>query len=376
MVGEKDQDESKNKITTRRNLLRATGSSLALGWLSSPVQGRDTVRVPKYKNANGVIEWREVPRKWDNHINHVLRVVSSFKEKFLDVKGVKSIGLTKSAKTYGGKTGLTIVVEHDSSQITRSFLPNKYDGYEVQVKEWKGGELLGCDNWENFDPTPGGVWVLSDNGTRGTTGYHVKDTSNGERYMLTAAHLWGYGQNDACPLAENGDVAKRWDGKYGEVRKTVDNEDWTLFDNSLSTVNFEQKIKPENDTRYYVRGYVSEKEMANLAGGSDVATYKMGCTTGFTSGDVSEMNVSDGHTSCIDYGGSGVRVATKGAGGDSGGPVFVLEGSDAHLVCPVSAGVGDVISSSDCASSYVYNQIKGTASYHIDNQHNIAPVEY
>ena len=252
---------------------------------------------------------------------------------------------------------------------------SSFDGIDVKTTiEGESSPLL-CVNNENQDPMPGGI-QLNGNTYMGTSGYHV---TNGDREgMVTAAHLWGYqdvdGDGDAnLPNAYEGKQAHRHSGKLGKIIGHHNYEDWAVVNNNDSNVEWESKID-NNSTKYYLDHIASQTKIASLLGDENAFVYKMGCATGFTSCTIDDMRRSNGKGK-ITFGHEGVIVDTNGGPGDSGGLVFLLEGSYAHPISLVSSGHYNS-GYKTCHGLTVYSEIRGTASYRLLNEHRWAAKTY
>lgn len=77
----------------------------------------------------------------------------------------------------------------------------------------------------------------------------------------------------------------------------------------------------------------------------------------------------------VDYSGKGVEVEMRGAIGDSGGPVYDLDGSYADLIFPVSFGDNN-IGEYTCNGVEMYGLVRGMASWSIAEDYGYHPVAY
>jgi len=81
----------------RREVLRGLGAGFSAGTVVSTAKAESvrTIRVPKIRDINGVIEWMKIPLPWYEQVNRAKAILREFRSQYSDVPGVVSTGLTK-----------------------------------------------------------------------------------------------------------------------------------------------------------------------------------------------------------------------------------------------------------------------------------------
>lgn len=236
-------------------------------------------------------------------------------------------------------------------------VPDEIEGIPVRKEEAKGSGPT-CLNHSDFNPIPGGVHLneTADNRERMTS--FARAELNGVGYMLTAAHIW-----DACDdESREGETVDQYHDPYGELDELLSQVDvarTSLTDISESFVN---EIQAANQ-RYTIEGVATENGVENYMS-IDATIHKVGTSTGQTSGEIEDMNVS--RSECPHFSYDGVRLTNRQAEGDSGGPGFRgYSDGGCTLVNINTWGMGGIIGE-DCGGD-TYADGAGTAAYQIED---------
>jgi len=109
---------------------------------------RDTVRVPKVKSAEGVVEWMEVDAEWHEHCQVAESAKEQVAQEYGDHPRVISVGLTavEDEPRLGEHRRFAVSIELlDDGDAPLPEFPNKLDGISVQVSTGQPGTPLSDD---------------------------------------------------------------------------------------------------------------------------------------------------------------------------------------------------------------------------------------
>lgn len=307
------------------------------------VRGSDYVEIATVINRKGIVETKEVPKSWYEHVNNSKKALKQRKSELLNLPGVKGVGRTQSKEEYGGKSGSELTV-HVSKKGVGGPLPEEVNGLSVNVKETPPMGTRACYNDENYEEIKGGTSMEFGAGTNG-----VMVTEGGEEYMLTAAHIFYLSDDGDCEDVE-GDTYYQNSRHVGEVHKQHPEEDVVLCDNSEEpSVEFSDYIKREDDDGLGI-GHYTEIGVDELMSG-DYEVEQMGIHTGETKGEITDMHIEydaedeDDVSDCISFQGHGVKVEEVNGYishlGDSGGPIYRDVGGGFYVISMLSIGAPD-----------------------------------
>jgi hypothetical protein len=353
-------------MTTRRKLLQAVGAgSVALVAHSGvgSAGGDSTKRVPEVKAGDEVLEYMEVPEKWLQQHDKAKRVKRRFNSEWISEDGVLSTELVASDERFGGKPGFQIRMTVDPETFKRE-APDEKEGVRVATERGSRDDMRPhCENDQNYDDMPGGVWIEGDSATpRGTSFCEVE--YNGTYYMMTAAHL--FGTTEPCDGHDIPDPADQFDRDLGYLEGYHTEYDLAICSASENGIELYDYIYGE-DSQWPVKGYETESKISNRV----VTTYdsykQMGTSTGIKDGHIRAKDRSNDE--CPTFNDEAVVGSCGGADGDSGGPAFsVNEDGEANLIYMHSWGVnGDTDTYDDCGNEYVSDDTMGTAAYRIND---------
>lgn len=354
------------------------GRGLADGSLVVGSTGEATVEVPHILNGDEVLQWREVPRSWYEHIEHNKRVTRQVQDDYLDASGVRSIGAVRWDREFGGKNGLQVEVEVDPAEFDGG-IPETIDGIPVTIEEFSGERrLANCDNLGSFNPAPGGVTVgpQSDGKDDRGTSFSEVETSSGTNGLMTAFHVIA----NSCDDDILDDVADQACVKFGTVIEYDVDADYAVIDpdSNHSAVG---EIREENGTQYDVSGHYSESTICDFAS-NGTSVRKTGCTTGTHTGEVKKCHTKD--AGCPSMEGHGVKAGTQVGIGDSGGPSYRLEEFPDATVAVVThittyarnldGGTIDCSSQwcSDDDQNETFTDTEGAAFYHMAGKYGLS----
>ena len=186
-----------SRTTGRRTVLRGMTAGIgtaAFGTQTTRSQNPPTVEYPKLVSGDTVVEYISVPEDWDHQRRRASRTLSSVRDRFERIEGVRATELTRTDETFGGHPGLEISVIVDPESNARRQLPEEPNGIPVSAT---AGETVfaascssettedNCTNNEKTNRVEGGQnlgWTEQANGTS-----CCRMTYNGER---TTTHLW------------------------------------------------------------------------------------------------------------------------------------------------------------------------------------------
>ena len=378
--------ESGKKLS-RRSVLKFSSGAITAGAVPQVVSGKDVemVKLPYAFGREGVREYFQVPKSWNKHRIHVEEVHSTLVDSLSGTPGYHASAIVSHPEGYGGKTGLQIRLELHQDELTRE-IPDRIEGVPTTVTEPRRRLPGCCDgccgtttcdvNRCYYDKTPGGSVIDSVQNTSEGTGTVCSWVEyNGTKYILTAAHLEDGGNCDDSQF-NSGDPYQQLSRKVGGIYDYDTNADMLLIDNSDGNHDPTDKIRTESDTKT-VNGVLSKSAVSSnlqddgTCGDDERKVYAQGVTTGKTQGCITayESTNDDSHV-CWDYNRQGIEFGPLYvADGDSGGPVFVDNGSWVYLVCMFSAHL-DHYSGDFCGGDYGSSG-EGTAAYHLRNSYHL-----
>jgi len=357
-------DNTNSNVSRRqvlKNISAAGGLYLASTGTSATEVIDDSVQIVTHQSAEGPKKTKQVPASWLQHYQNVRRVRDNLINEYINRNEVVEIGITGSDRQFDGKGGFDIQVKVDPSMPVD--LPSVIQGINIQTKEAivrtpHCGD--GCYNTGDYVDTPGGVdfdggtsgcqyWLDTDN-----DGYYEKKT------MLTSNHLFGQcNDNDGEEVYQNGN-------KWGVVSDHSELLDIACCEpNSSHTV--ENQIVT-SDESYTVSGFVTENGIADMEADERLIA-KMGKMTGETYGTISKHGNYRGDYECVNWGGEGVRASFDSTCGDSGGPWYDIDGSDAYII-GINWGGGDPTGRYDCENQEIDSSIDATSGYVINDVFN------
>jgi hypothetical protein len=355
-------------MITRRQALKVAGSSLTAGALTQTgaASAIDRVKIPTListtRDGDEVAETKTVPKAWYEQHRLAKTVNEELQGELLGHPSVRSIGIGRSADTYGGKRGFDVVVavsEHGS----KSDVPDAIDGVNVRT-ETQSERTLACYNDGDYNQIPGGVTIGGDGGS-GTSCCRVY--YDGKYYIMTNAHLF-VNDDDLCSspdTVEWGDDAYQNGRDLGYLREQDHDLDMALVDHGKQPDwSFENYIAEPDGSKYVVDGYVSESGVADMiSSGKEIS--KVGVTTGQKRGEILQKDV--GNESCAGFHSDGVKTAQNSYHGDSGGPGYYFDDSTgyAYMIYLYNSGSGTASTTTPCGDDYEWEYSYGAAAYEI-----------
>jgi len=298
-----DEEANQQHRINRRRALKSVG--IAATGLVAPVgvsgaASEDSERVPAATSQGEVIEWVEVPRDWQAHLQHAKKANRSFKDEILQHEDIVGIGLEGAPELYGGKRGFQISVS-----VSPEFdgdLPTHYQGVPVESEVVTHLEQSNCPYNDSYeDPVPGGVTMEGDSGGVGTTCCKAK--YNGNEYIMTAAHLF---QDSDCSGVDLLDTAYQpyYSTKMGVLDAYDLDRDVALVNYSSYRSDAAAEIAGDSNNTYPIRGVASETGIASRVSDPYDSYRKMGKSTGETTGGLIKMDHSSGECN-VDYNNNG-----------------------------------------------------------------------
>lgn len=372
------QNSANESTWNRREYLGAVGGSVAgisaLASLQGVAKGAggssDRVTIPIIKKGDTVVKEKEVPRKWFNHVQNARQAKQATVNQYKSHPGVVSVSRVRSKHRYGGRDGFNIQVGVRPDRA-RPELPDQVNDIPVKVVEESRFTPTACEVTDKVTPVPGGVEINPDQGGFGTTG--IKVEQGGSYFMLTAAHLW----DNQCSESIRGEACDIEDGSYfGSVDEFDREADYALV--TPVGYNADDYIREDDGfaiAQYPVGGYYTSSGVDTLITDGKSAR-SMGIVSGETSGTVEENGTWQGWD-CVNFEYYGVGIDVHTIDGDSGGPVYRIEGDYAIMVTINQYGDATGTWSGTCngASSLDDNTFaRGTGFYHLHDSYNINTV--
>lgn len=340
-----DKPQTAQISSSRRRFLRVAGGLGVLATVSgcSSSSGHKTVSYPKIVSGDRVIEWVIVPKEWDRHRSYVKKVYERVRGWLHSLRSVIGTMIVRSDRTYGGHNGfqIKIIVENKAS-LSGSDIPEEIDGIQTMTEtspEWWGFadcsvNTGNCTNRGGGDRVGGGESVGWTTGGRGTATGRV--TINGKQRLLHCGHVFW----DDCADATNdvtGRVAVSGNERIGTVESINIAGDYSIIDGKYGG-KYDATID-DNRTYPTLAGYVTEvacEYWNTLPRNERPCLYKMGSTTGLTTGTIIGTGMSLTVPPCTTMEHEGVYTDCDAGQGDSGGPTFLLYEEKAYLVNVVS----------------------------------------
>lgn len=290
-------------------LVATPGVELPDGDLVETADSADTVRIATVKRGNEVLEWKEVPKVWHDHLQHARTVRKDVTQQFGSLNGVTAVLLARSDATYGGKNGFVIEVEVDSARGSVG-LPEAVDGVAIRRTEAPEVEFANtCCHHTDYPRVPGG----GASETGGSAGYCVEN-SNGNRRLLTANHIWGVCEDNT------GAQFDQHSATFGTVDAVDEDTDYALVEPTGSD-GIDDRVLV-NGLRYAVSGYKTRDGICDLVASGETC-YQTGGTTCTTDGPLTGCGSID-PVQCVDFEDHGFKADIYAGEGDSGGPFVDL----------------------------------------------------
>ncbi|MFB6235923.1 MAG: trypsin-like serine protease [Halopenitus sp.] len=342
----------------RRAILK--GSVIASGVASfagipNLVRGKSTTEIVTHKSGDKPAKTKLVPKIWKDHLDTTRRARQKMVDQYRGKKHIRGFGIISVEDYYGGKRGFGVAVK---TSLKVGYLPSEVLGIPIVEKEYIEPKYMHCYNTGDYDNLPGGV-ILDGVGSSGSQ-YYIDPDGDGayDQHMLTAAHLAGDQCNDLT-----GTTITQTDDDWGTVKtQSASLDAITCKPNSGFDVS--NKIKEESGTKT-VAGFVTKNGLADMQATGELM-YKMGMETGEEVGYIDEMEVSSG-PDCSDFNGEGVKAKIDVAQGDSGGPMYDVDGSDAYIIGISSTATDKKANDTDCEGDTVYSRTMGPTAYEINN---------
>lgn len=354
MRRENQQDRSKY---SRRTILHSLGSSstlLGLGLVGTASAQSGSELIVTHKRGDKPVKTKRVPKSWKRHVDNASKAKGEIFRKHADRRDVKAISLSPVEDRYGGKRGFNIHVRVATNQAKRD-LPDSSRGIRTIFSDYVKPEDHACYNNGDQDACPGGV-TFNGGGTSGSQYFYDKDNDGyREPHILTAAHIFG----DPC-FNHLGDTATQTNDDWGTVEAHSGSLDAVVCSPN-SGFSVDNRIIEQNDTKQ-VAGHVSEYGLKDMCANNEYV-YKTGKETGTDFGPVQECEVTT--AGCDDLRGEGVHYSLDSSGGDSGGPVYDIDGDDAYMVA-IHKGAWNKYDT-DCEGDSVKSESVGPSAYEINN---------
>lgn len=354
----------------RRSVLKAIGAGSLAFTGSQQVTARppdDTVEIATTKRgrADGpdeVLRTKEVPRAWYQHQQRVQRVDEQLTNKFIDVDGVRSVGITAHGDYVGDHQRQAVKIRLDGDSIPRR-IPDHVEGVPVLVEHNTPAPRPethdDCQNANHYDgyysPIEGGIVVenswdaLYDCSGFGTTCCRVEYGGSGQ-YYLSASHIWGCSSSD-----HSGSAVYQHGGKIGTIKN-----DWKSHDVVLIEPDGSRSFSADVvDSSQQIYGYETKDQVSSMAS-TGATVQKRGVNSGAGTATVDDYEETINSCGYTTY--DAIRYKTWDKGnGDSGGPYFVDDGYYNSLVGMHSWG------------SEFGQDTKGAAAYAMRHAHLVYP---
>lgn len=326
MKDESTHDENEEKSheyrATRRDTLKA-GSVGAFGFFlfdGFSLRNEDTVEIPVGVHGDKVLNTRQVPRSWYEHVTSARDVFDRLHDKYKRSPWYDYVAQTAASDQIAGLNKHQVKVYATDTAAARTRLPNQVNGVTVSVGRSRERHLDGhlsstCDeNTGTYNCVPGGGY-LRDNASGGHgcwTSTCIAKDSGGTHHLMTSRHPFGdCGDDVSGEPVYNG----KNDPKYvGDVQKYSHKYDATLVGQGGDVSGIDNKIIGQS---YPVRGHVSESYCDTLISNYDT-TFHTGISTGETTGYLDEKVKLDMCGESVEF----LKLGTNAGDGDSGGPHY------------------------------------------------------
>ncbi|WP_231190291.1 S1 family peptidase [Haladaptatus sp. DYF46] len=305
----------------RRTYLKKLGGMVGIGSIPSfDILGMSsTTTIPIAMSGETVMHSEKVNKKWLDQTKQARNALEETRERHKDQFQKLSLSPISDSIQGRRKMGIKMYVENNINKVD---LPDKVDGIKINIVDAEPLEpnAWPCHGAGLYYSLPGGGQVED-----GTACCRVKDDS-GTFYLLTAAHLF-----DACSSNPGGDEATHAGNRIGYVNEWHTVHDWVgIKRDNDNDIYFNNKIFNGDGNREQVTGYLTYQAMVSWSS-SQQTVYKYGCSTGKTSGHISDVSVYGGFD-CVDMDGYGVELSATTAGGDSGGPLYADMASGVYMI--------------------------------------------
>ncbi|MBP1987577.1 hypothetical protein [Halolamina salifodinae] len=362
-----------NRVS-RRGVIKGLGASVGISsipGLSIPVAGKVN-RTKRVVIARGGLQdepiaTEKVPKEWLNHREEVKSIEEQVHMILSKYDRYNGISLTNSDKASDGVSypEITVHMQPAESQapsnetidiVGPDDIPetveelginpsNNLKTNRIKTVVEGGTKEMMCRGEYSPNPFPGGLYVNSPGGymTSGVRIYHNKKYKS---YMYSVNH--GFTSKDPAQgecVSGNGGTVTDVNGEPIATGTDMNNisHDWILAEPETG-VNISGKIvtgiredgESIDENLTTVSGYLTDEGIGTVASENRTVT-KFGATTGYSDGQVIERGKLF-RKGCIDYYLSAIQTDTRGAQGDSGGPIWYDLGEDAALLSLISAG--------------------------------------
>jgi len=337
----------------RRDLLKVVSGAATITGLTSIVGGsEDTVEMVTVRDGDKIVRTATVPKSWYRRVEHTRNVHHKAVNDHIEKRGVLRISRTAGDQRFGGKRAPVFRIVYDPEEY-KGDVPDEIDGVPVRKEAGERMERT-CANRDDFDPIPGGVH-LNSNGSAFTSFATAEKEDN--EYLLTASHPW-----DACEGSTQGESVEQHYNQYGEVDASHPYLNVARTEVTDSSYSLDSGVIQTEDQTYTIAGVATEDGVDNYMS-TDTTIRKIGISTGDTTGEVDDMNVS--RYTCPSFNSDGVRLTNNQAGGDSGGPAFRGYSSGNCTLVNINTYGYDKFSTVCNNPEYRYDA--GTAAYKIED---------
>lgn len=308
------------------------------------------------RSGDEVREWRRVPRAWHDHVEEVRAARREVDDLIGGVYGVSGAKVVRSDRQYGGRDGIAIAIELDESAVAED-LPEAVQDVPVETERIAERGLNACFNTGDFGSIPGGAMIgPADQPLFGTACSTV--AVDGERRLLTAAHLW-----HDCEATSIAGAGAEQSGRFlGRIDRANAAADVAFVAVENDDVSLADGLALADDRQAPVGGVVADWGVSVLLTG-DEQVYNVGASSGLTAGSLTARDVADAWAGCITFDGHGVEAGHRNAEGDSGGPLFYRRDGECYLVGLQQMWLDEV--GTACGSNTLGDRGRGTAAYHV-----------
>jgi len=331
---------------SRRTVLKGVGGAIATAGVSRVATANvpddaDMVEIPKAARGTEVIRYKEVPKKFWNHLTAAREQATKLSDRVDGALGVNKRPI--AGETVAGRKKRKLIVTFpDREALEAARVPDEADGFPVEAEVQPDFEPGQCDFMEANPFYQGGTLLLRlddhpDAGTCYSTGHGwgagtagcVVDLGYSGRHILTANHL--FDPADTCGNVPNriAGVCTDVDGdgsteKYVTGDTTyyadpqldymfVDNTNKSCWQGDNTVLPMSQRGNIYTDTgEIEIRGYtINLDEDA----GTSTTFYRSGHKSGHVSGTLRDTTAVN--AVCVDNPNM-FRFDMPSAGGDSG----------------------------------------------------------